>query len=485
MGVPTLMGPGGVPPYRAFRLDHARPGDNAPEEALRAATLRLVLDLNRAEAAHLPRHYQREVATIGRFPLAAPIDPGRHRYAGCLYFAINKSIAYAFAGPAGRAWLITGGASHGYRIVAAFYEASRMLFLLEPPGNRVGAFEDGQVKRILGTSSQAFRDPEAPPAAPVLVSGFGNFAHYLWNELPALLELLRGRALALREAVVVAEPFGPFERLVGWPDGVAVTRGNERSWEAIPVVHDLLVTPGSTLVTPHARTRALAAAADVAGTAASARRSDRSRPLLWFSLRTMYRCAMNQEDLLLALGRRMAADMPGWDIALDGLSLPWDINFPARHDLRALRSHARETEAIGARVTPRLRAAAGEALRVFDWTGVSLPEAMLLAGQASYYVCNHGTQQHKIGWLYDTPGLIHGSPHFATQSGVAAWTQSQGGATVRPDYVPARFVTDAVTRNERQHMPEFRDYAFTDVKGLAAYIVDRIRACVNPDALRS
>jgi predicted Zn-dependent protease len=467
-----LHKPAGGPDYSAFRLDRPIGGGWTREEEWRCEAFRIVQALNRFVGDRVLCAYQQRILTDGAWDLSVLLESSPLLFRGCLYYAVSKSIAYCFQNERERVWLITGGAANGFKIKAVFKEPERWFFRLSD--DVVSGDEHRLIDDILATELPPFARDDARPRGAVIVSGYGNYAHYMWNELPALLEVLQWPPRSVTRAIVVAEPFGPFERLVHWPPDIPVTRTDDRSLMGSPrpqLHHDLLVVPGSTVVTKQTKQRVIALANELTSSNGIAFPRKSGRRILWVSLRLMYRHAINEQAFVVALAKRLAEDDLGYDLALDGFSLPWDIAFPGRYMPDYMRGHHKAVVELGARVTAAVRHAVGDRVKVFDWTSASLPEAISLAADVDFYVCHHGTQQHKIGWLYDVPGLIHANVALVAQGVNGEWPQLQADSSVQPIYFPGRFIVDAQTRNERQEYPYFRDYAFADIDGLVDFVV--------------
>jgi hypothetical protein len=115
---------------------------------------------------------------------------------------------------------------------------------------------------------------------------------------------------------------------------------------------------------------------------------------------------------------------------------------------------------------------------LIDLTGCSLAEGIAHAGYAQFYICHHGTQQHKIGWLYPTPGLVHTNPSItATQP--AGWVADQSEIAVAPAYLPIDLVEHADTVTERPGQSYFADYRFKRPAAAAAAMAGAMRRTLS------
>jgi hypothetical protein len=308
----------------------------------------------------------------------------------------------------------------------------------------------------------------APPASrAVLLIGHGNYAHSLWNEYPALVEAEALVPAGNLEAVVLHEQFAPLERICRFHPALTVRKIAMR--EGHSFVADTVFALGANLVTDTVRARVLDA---VLG-------PDRQAPppsdrlVLWVSFRLMYRHAVNEADALFRIFQALQGTGQCFDIVLDGFSLPDDLHVAGRYDVGYLEDLARRTAALGDALVARCREAGLDRLRFEHAGSCSLPDSVRAAARVDYYLSHHGTQQHKIGWLFDVPGMIHGNLQV-TNSGPARWVQEMANTLNCPRYVPARFIADAESGNERQHMGYFRDYQFAAIDELAEFVVQDI-----------
>ena len=77
-----------------------------------------------------------------------------------------------------------------------------------------------------------------------------------------------------------------------------------------------------------------------------------------------------------------------------------------------MRKASTETSAIIAQLYSRLDAAARLATRIV--TDVDVLEEVFWSELADFYFCHGGSMQNKIGWVHDTPGVIHSNESFIT-----------------------------------------------------------------------
>ena len=162
---------------------------------------------------------------------------------------------------------------------------------------------------------------------------------------------------------------------------------------------------------------------------------ERHRPILWVTLRLENRTWVSQVPGLIAIGRQLARNYPNAALILDGFSILFgQAVAPGAADRRLI---ARETEAAQAIID----ALAGE-LVVLSLIGRPLFEAVVFAAIADCYFAHQGSLQHKIGWLGDCPGLVHGNRVVLTTP--LLW---EPALTVRTPQIPVTYLDPALVRD--------------------------------------
>jgi len=86
--------------------------------------------------------------------------------------------------------------------------------------------------------------------------------------------------------------------------------------------------------------------------------------------------------------------------------------------------------------------------------------------------------------MYDVPGLIHANFELSRHNLTGDWPQAQCDSPIRPEYIPAKFIAEIETDNERQNYPYFRDYQFAEIENCADFVFDRISAARDTWCIR-
>lgn len=377
------------------------------------------------------RRYQVDLLRREDFTLVSPFDGRRWPLQSSLLLTSDQ-IAYAFDD--GRFYLLVGAQHEGYPLALAFDRRGQRWWRLpaEGPMQAVDAVAlaglASAIERVQGLADEDSRVHA--------LFGDGNFAHLIWNGLPAVaaLQNMEFDRCAV-EFVSRCDPLGRPRDLVEGIDDLRIS-----GWDERPELHHgrrfrhcaLLgaqYLPADLAAAVVARCHAQASA-DCQRQRARIRAD--GRKVVWLSLRSRRRDCLNQVDflseLIVELDRRRSLIL-----LIDGFSFP-DCVCPEFFD-----DYRRRVDAAFAQLQQRCpplasALARGDALLL---NGGSLFDAISLASLAHFYVCHGGTQQHKIGWLYSTPGVVH-LPN--PSPGVAAWYAAHSAIARPPQCIPTELV---------------------------------------------
>jgi len=282
--------------------------------------------------------------------------------------------------------------------------------------------ECGEGYALTGQSLQAPgpKDCVPPLLGPAMVrAGNENFAHFLWNELDPILQLLGSEH--------------PLE--------VVQDTDTVLSLATLPGVHcvdsQLLsqrtsVRLGSTLVTERARRTVLAA---LRADPIESLPPERARPLILLGVRGPGRRELvNEEQYYVALIAALRQAYPSPLIVLDG--------FTYQGHGRGVGVVEQRERACTARIH-RIISTCGGGFQLENLSALSFPAWLQRSEGIRFYVTHEGTMQHKVGWLRPhIPGLVLvGS---ADAEAIASWHRQQcEGAGVLATLPPALFAQEA------------------------------------------
>lgn len=420
--------------------------------------------------------FQDAVLRGERLVLPCPITGRPVESDGCAVLGGINTTGYHF--PSERPfWAIAIDVRHGYPLSEIYL-----------PGLDQGFFIEGPYARKLRRCQYApefeklWQAPGRVPAIdeprPRLLAGHANFAHYMWNQLPAIaLWADRADADAIRNIVIAPnfEPLGPLEILIPRLKNAALDRS--RMQEASGLRHSRVFTRalatnlGSMRMSREIRQRLRTIAAEQADRGFFDPRLSGARPIVWITARTDRRTCVNQTEFLGQLLSAIGANYPEAVCVIDSFSFPQD--YQGVH-LDAVREGMISREQVDHRYIDDLIASFPDsAAPAVNICGFTLLDAMAIGGRADFYVTHAGTIQHKIGWVHDVPGYIHG-PVAALTPGYYA-SSIEGG--VRPDMVPEAYVTDEPSEDARS--PAHRCYRL-DAPAVVADIIETMSRRIAP-----
>ena len=257
------------------------------------------------------------------------------------------------------------------------------------------------------------------PLGPAIVRvGNENFAHFLWNELDPILEIL-GSGSPLE----VVQDTDTVLTLAALP-GV-------RCLDSKVLSQRTSVRLGGTLVTERARQTVLAS---LRAEPLEPLPAERARPLILLGVRGPGRRELaNEEQYFVALIAALRQAYPSGLILLDG--------FTYQGHGRGVGVVQQREQACTARIERIITTCGGSQLD--NLSGLGFPAWLQRSEGIRFYVTHEGTMQHKVGWLRpQIPGLVLvGS---ADAAAIASWHRQQcEGAGVLATLPPALFAQEA------------------------------------------
>jgi hypothetical protein len=304
-------------------------------------------------------------------------------------------------------------------------------------------------------SRNAGIDPSQHPRAVRI--GHSNFAHFLWNNLPALIpwESELAALVAAGEATLhySLASEGQF-RSLGSPEELlpklAQSLSETCGW---PPVNTLRL--GSALVSLQARERVMASLKSCPTRPAA-------EPRLWLGVRhpNRGRSPLNTVQLFRELAT-LWPEVTGGDVVVDCYT-------PADEPSGSNQNDTRKQEAVA--VIDSIVQGLPQSARILTTRDLTLRQSLALAGSSAFYVCGPGTIQHKIGWIWNKPGIILESPHVH-RGYHASWPGRVIEGGLIPEALPLNYLawcdTDQV------------DFQVVDVAQAARWCVDHALAVLE------
>ena len=234
---------------------------------------------------------------------------------------------------------------------------------------------------------------------PVVRAGNSNFAHFIWNELDALL-----RVVATNRQMDLVQDSNTVLDLA--------TLENIQRVSAAQLAARASIRLGGTLVTNHARDvvlKALRRSIDVQLP------RDRPQPLILIGVRGPGRRELrNEVEFIVSLIQALSSHFHHPLILLDGLTY--------QHNNQDHPDTKRRNQACTARIDEIIQAC--RQCQLENLSGLSFAHWLKRCEGLRYYVTHEGTMHHKLGWLRpEIPSLcLVGSAHARA---IAQWHRLQ------------------------------------------------------------
>lgn len=292
---------------------------------------------------------------------------------------------------------------------------------------------------------------------PMLFLGNANFAHFMWNEFPALRSIIKTSNTA--KVNIFCDPLGvalPFCIKSGVNWRLCSNFSAERGW------HDAsLVLPGSVFCDSESK-KEIISLAGVPRIYQSARGKRAGIAFKFYAtLRKKGRTLENQKEFMTELVSSFLETYPNSNFILDGFSLPVDFERSIYDPIRNVFEERVGREALLIREVMDEFSEKDKA-RLYDINGKSLLEAFEVISEIDFYVTHAGTMQHKAAWLYPVPGVMHSNSSGMTPSGLK-WHGSQVEDTISPNGISSELIDDLEVKGMPNQNDRNRDYRITDV----------------------
>ena len=430
------------------------------------------LRLGAADEA-LGRRYQREIVDAGALEIISPLS-GRRTSATESILVLGKNF-YRFC-ESREFYVAAARVKFGYPLLALFVPDANILVKWEIENSKRG-IEPKHVAALKTLVEEQGRAVARRVPEPVtIVMGHQNFAHHLWNELPALERLLADLATdRTPRLLVMREPLGPIDRLFPEVAGWKIERLRGRSPSVANGNGKLFVNLGSYCVTSSIRERILSHAKTSASTRArelEEKLRTSNVPVFWVSVRMQSPTLTNQREVLAELGSQILQYFPACMVLFDGFSLPEDWDQCEDDDVRFYRAAAHESkkeiDAIIADITGNRLPSMSQ--QFVNLGGLGILDCIATAALATCYFCHVGTVQHKIGWTTSVPGMIHANRRIISGKSAVWHAPSRLENGVLPEAVPPRMVTGAGKEE---------DYRILDTIGVAKTVCEFFQHCAS------
>ena len=411
------------------------------------------------------RRYQRDIIHERQFKTISPLTGEAHIAARSTF--VHGRVFYRFPDPFGY-YVSSARIKLGYPLAALYVPRANCLLKWD---SLAGAVEPHHIKLL---TSLIARQPDQETSDPAvqIVMGHDNFAHHLWNELPALEQLVTKDCNApFPRLIVRRETLGAIDRIFPELQGWDIRRPSGDTWYFGNDPDGLYVNLGSHRISSSLRARIVTHAQAQTSAATRALIGEVNAlggPVFWISVRTVNPTMTNQRDVLVAIAEGILQQYAKCCILFDGFSTPRDMSRAGPVSLRyyAATVEAARDEADATIETVLSHAGPTAAQAIRNVAGLDVLDSMALAQLADVYFCHLGTTQHKIGWTANKPGIIHANRTLlATRPEI--WHGEALEAGREPLAIPEDMVEDVA--------PGQRDgnYRALDADALARWVLQR------------
>ncbi len=326
------------------------------------------------------RNYVVEMLTRKSFSITDPVD--NHRLeVGSTYIFDDFQTIFFFFGQVSRIGIVASDLAAGFPLSTIILFDAKIIIHLSDSFWGLG---ERHFKSLADHGDGTIYERSADCDI-CLVTGDPNFAHHAWNELSSLQEIANQGFDRTTSLVVVHEPLGPVNDILGSQFHVLRKLAKAQT----PEVNRLGVLAFSSTGTRIDRCLAekitIFANAHLSPFAAEVKRQAQERPgrTLWISVRTRNRTISAQKDVLAKLIRDYLRHGDDRMVVIDGHSLPFDHDSDA-HYIQDINNNIAHDDMIEAdHIVAAVKAALPDA-RIVQFVGRRIHESIAVGRHARF-----------------------------------------------------------------------------------------------------
>ena len=245
---------------------------------------------------------------------------------------------------------------------------------------------------------------------PVLLVGHNNFAHFLWNQLGAIIQLIRAGNYSCLDYFQISTPLGRLEDMLplhhekrlreltrlGYrkiDPGVIFYRagGTRVDTTAIEAVYNRAVKYLEQSSVSHERYLDF-------------KQKSKDRVRIWISVRHDKRTCINFNDFLHGvLLPEIIHITDRIVLVIDGFSTQFDFSTENPGFVERLHKNDETIRAF-------IASCESQGIKAFNLNGLSMYESIVYAREMDLYISHVGTLQHKVAWFSLAEGIVHMPP---------------------------------------------------------------------------
>lgn len=414
------------------------------------------------------RNYTVEMLTRKSFSITDPLDGGRLKV-GSTYIFDDFQTIFFFFGKTTRIGIVASDLAAGFPLSSIILFDARIIIHLTDSFWGLG---ERHFKSLADRGDGTIHERSADCDI-CLVTGDPNFAHHAWNELSSLQEIADQGLDRTTSLVVVHEPLGPVNDILGARFNVVrkLARAHTPDLNRLDAltfcstgtrIDRRLVERITTFADGH-----LSPFADEVKHKVQACQGH----VLWVSVRTRNRTITSQKDVLARLIGDYLRHGDDRMVIIDGHSLPFDHDGDA-HYIQDMNNGIAHDDMVEAdHIVAAVKSALPDA-RIVQFVGRKIHESIAVGRHAGFYFCHHGTVQHKLGWFSHVPGLVHCNRDIL-EILPAHWVQQQSEVAALPVYLPIDLIAQASQDQGADALHahlHHDDYRITDVDRVSQII---------------
>jgi len=375
----------------------------------------------------------------------------------CIVFR-NLDIAYRIY-PNQSIWVLASGLSRGHPIKEV-YNAETGSVLWSEDGKPQSRIAHYIALDFAGNLPELRED-----GSPSIILGDPNFAHFHWNEAPALDRVLQCRLINPDEIHIFArvEPLSPLREIFPelstrfFSDFIRFPFGRSRR---------IFTHLGSQFIHKSYADRIAACikAKQVTERCAKAlRKTSDNCNIIWIACRNDKRAAINEVELIEEVIKQFKYNYENCIFLIDSFSLPDD--FPSA-GYKPFEAYFANRTQVALDYTKRIIRKIEDEASVIYMTGMRVSEAIRVALDADYYISPAGSIQHKVGWFTQANGTIHSNSASMSESALS-WYANQAEIAQTPVGLGNEGIEDIEAPGSRRDL----NYRIKDPKGAAQKIL--------------
>ncbi|MDY6938044.1 MAG: hypothetical protein SWY16_10285 [Cyanobacteriota bacterium] len=408
--------------YSSFRLTEAHAQYNLTKIKARTKAKKIPIRFHRGYGNVL-REYQDEVLTRRYFVLTCPFTEMEIKSTHS--FPIGQAIFYRFESQE-VFYVISFINSTGYHVNSIYFPHLEILVnafrnVKSLQNNLISFVNKLRLELVLDLHSLSTYLLAKHPKKIIVHIGNVNFAHHLHNELEALQRLLDRNLLdKIDEFWVTSQPLGSIDLI--YPE---IPANKLKLIQDINVLNKAInecsfsLKVGDMYVSENLKSRIFKVSIENSQPSVIELVNHAKQncfPLLWVSIRLVNRTCVNQIDAFFKIITKLAQTHPNLGVVFDGFSLPIDrLSNPKYKELDYQEDNIEKANKLVENLISLIHSKCSS-IQIFNTVGCTLAESIVWAHTVNFYLCHHGTTQHKIGWLTDKPGIVHSNRETLSRS---------------------------------------------------------------------